>query len=60
MDKSTLPRDVMQMLVEKLDRNLVTPSSAKEHALKVYGVAIDGRTKARVIRSLIENTKQGR
>lgn len=55
---NTLPRDVMQMVVEKLDRNQTTPTEAKEFVLKTYNVALSGRTREQVVRSAINAAKQ--
>jgi len=48
---ATLPRDVAQMLVTKMDLNAITPTDAKAHASR-YGVTLTGRTREQVVRSI--------
>ena len=49
MDKHTI-----QMLIEKLDRNLVTLSEAKDWVKSTYNLTVEGRTKQLWIRSLVK------
>ena len=46
-----LPRDVAQMLVNKLDLGHITPTEAKAHAAR-HGVNIQGRTREQVSRAI--------
>ena len=47
-------QQAVQTLVEKLDRNLVTLSEAKDWVKQTYGVSLDGRTKTLWIRALAQ------
>lgn len=49
---STLPRDVAQTLITKLDLNHISPKAAKEHALRYYGIELQGRTRDQVARDI--------
>lgn len=46
-----IPRDVAQMLIEKLDRNLATVKETKTHAA-LFGVTLSGRTRVQVAREI--------
>lgn len=48
---NTLPKDVAQMLITKLDLGHATPKETKEHAAR-YGVTLVGRTREQVARSI--------
>lgn len=50
----SIPRDVGQLLIQKLDLGAVTPTEAKQHA-KRYGVELVGRTRADVVRAICKN-----
>lgn len=50
-----IPRDVAQTLVTKLDLNHVTVKESKEFVLRLYGIALTGRTKAKIIREVCQN-----
>lgn len=47
----SIPRDIAQMLIEKLDRNFSTVKEAKAHAA-IYGVVLTERTREKVAREI--------
>lgn len=47
----SIPKDVSQLLLMKLDTNAITPKEAKDHA-KRYGLVITGRTREQVSRAI--------
>ena len=50
-----LPRDVAQMLIEKLDLESIRPIDAKSHALRIYRVELSGHTRSQVVKSIGKN-----
>ena len=52
---NTIPQDVAQTLITKLDLRHITTTEAKEHARR-YGVALSGRTREQLARSISRST----
>ncbi len=49
---NTIPRDVGQLIITKLDLRQITPREAREHAAKWYGVTVAGRTREAVAHNI--------
>lgn len=51
----SIPRDVAQMLIEKLDLGHCTAKEAKEYAARWHGVTLTSRTRERLAREIASN-----